>query len=234
MGAIFGFLFPILLLLLLVLLGAGVYGFTRGRLSLATIVHVYAAVVLGICLVLALSGVALTVKSLSGSLAGLDFSYQTTDYPPAEPPPGVNVPRMPAASERAAGQARDDLASGIALIVIGSALGALHAAARSVAARRDVTNAGAVARGFEVAMLLVSAAIGLASSALLLNALVRRYLVTGAPADPFSAPRPGGPLGFALAFAPLWIIFARRVWRALNAGGPPAVVDAPSPTTTAE
>lgn len=219
MGAVFGILFPILVLVLLVLLAAGVYGLLRGRLTLGSVVHAYSAVVLGVCLVLALSGVGLMVKSVSGSLFGLDFSYQTEDYPVPEPPVAGRKPAMPSAMERATGQARDDLASGISLIVIGGAIGAIHALARAVAARRDTVYAGAIARGFNVAMLLVSAAVGLTSSAFLLNALLRRYVVTGASPDPYSAPRPGGALGFALAFLPLWVFFAGRVWRSLTAGG---------------
>lgn len=229
MGAIFSILFPILVLVLLVLLAAGVYGLMRGRLTLGSVVHAYSAVVLGVCLILALSGVALIVKSVSGSIIGLDFSYQTVEYPMSEPPPGVPRPTMPPAMERAKSQARDDLASGISLIVIGGAIGAIHALARTVAARRDTVYAGAIARGFNVAMLLVGAAVGLASSAFLLNTLLRRYIVTGASPDPYSAPRPGGALGFALAFLPLWVIFARRVWRLLTAGSVSTTQD-PTPS----
>lgn len=231
MSAIFGILLPILVLVLLVLLASGVYGLQRGRLTLASVVHAYSAVVLGVCLVLALSGLALIVKSVSASLAGLDFSYQTTDYPVEHPPPGALRPARPTAMDRATAQARDDLASGISLVVIGGALGAVHALARTVAARRDTAFAGAIARGFDVALLVVSAAVGLASSAYLLNTLLRRYIVTGASPDPYSAPRPGGALGFALAFLPVWVIFARRVWRSLTAGSESANRD-PTPTET--
>lgn len=220
MGLVFGILTPILLLLLIVLLAGGVYGLMRGRLTLASIVHAYCAVVLGICLVLALAGAALIVKSIAAASIGLDFSYQTADYPRPKGPVGTVEPAGPTANDRATAQARDDLASGIALLVIGGGLGTLHAFARAVAARRDGVYATAISRGFDVALLLVGAAVGLASSAFLLDAILRLYLFAGPPTDPYNAPHPGGALGFAVAFLPLWLVFARRVWRSLNAAVP--------------
>jgi len=69
-------------------------------------------------------------------------------------------------------------------------------------------------------MLVVGTAVGLASGALLLNDLLRRYVVTSAAAAPYAMPHPGGALGFALLFVPLWAAFARRVWRLLTGTAP--------------
>ena len=226
MGVVFGFLAPALVLVLLVLVAAGVVGFIRGRLTLATIVHAYTALVLGICVVLALAGGALLLKSLASAVVSRDFSYQDAEYPRVTPPPGV-VPPQPSAAERAATQAADDLTAGLTLLVLGGGLGAAHAVGKAVAARRDTAYAGLVERGYAVAMLVVGTAGGLASGALLLNDLLRRYVVTTAAAAPYAMPHPGGALGFALLFVPLWAYFARRVWRLL--AGDPQRLAVPSP-----
>lgn len=216
MGVVFGFLGPTLVLALLGLIAAGVIGFQRGLLTLATIVHAYTALVLGVCIILTLSGGALLVKTLTGSLISRDFSYQTADYPRSVPP-GLVEPVLPSAAERAAAQAADDLTAGITLLALGGALAAAHAFAKTLAARRDALYAGIIERGYAVGMLLLSTAVGLTSSALLLNALLRRYVVTIAAEAQYTQPHPGETLGFALLFAPLWAYFARRVWRMLAA-----------------
>lgn len=128
---------------------------------------------------------------------------------------------LPSAAERAATQAADDLTAGITLLVLGGALAAAHAFAKTLAARRDAFYAETIERGYAVGMLLLSTAVGLTSSALLLNALLRRYIVTIAAGTAYTQPHPGETLGFALLFTPLWGYFARRVWRALaNTEGP--------------
>lgn len=229
MSAVFGFLAPMLVLLLLGLIAAAIVGLMRGRLTFATIVHAYTAVVLGACIVLALAGGALLLKSLFSAAFGLDFSYQTVDYPRGTPPPGVVEPKLPSAAERAASEAGDDLTGGITLLVLGGGLGALHAFGKLLAARRDTSYARVVAGGFDVAMLVIGTVVGLVSSAMLLNDLLRRYVVTSAASAPYTMPRPGGALGFALMFVPLWVYFARRVWRTLAGGTAPAT---PQPPTT--
>ncbi len=88
MVGILGFVAPVVVLALLALVAAGVAGVRNGRLTLAAVVHAYAALVLGVCLVLALSGGALLVKALASAALGPDFSYQTVDYPLVAPPPG--------------------------------------------------------------------------------------------------------------------------------------------------
>lgn len=213
MGVVFGFLVPVLVLTLLGLIVAGIIGFQRGRLTLATIVHAYTALVLGVCLVLALAGGALLIKTATSAVISRDFSYQTADYPRSVPP-GVAEPSLPSAAERAATAAADDLTGGISLLVIGGGLGVIHALAKAVAARRDTVYAGTIEHGYAVGMLLVGTAVGLTSSALLLNALLRRYVVTVA-GSPYTEQHPGEALGFALLFTPLWAYFARRVWRTL-------------------
>lgn len=228
MGVVFGLLAPVLVLVLLGLIAAGIIGFQRGRLTLATIVHAYTALVLGVCLVLAFSGGALLIKTLASAVSSRDFSYQTTDYPYSAPP-GVVVPLPPSAAERAATQAADDLTAGITLLILGGGLGVIHALGKAVAARRDTAHAATIERGYAVGMLLVGTAVGLTSNALLLNALLRRYVVTVAAGSPYTQPHPGETFGFALLFTPLWAYFARRVWRALAStaeGGREATPDA--------
>ncbi len=214
MAGIFGLVGAVAALLLLALVVAGIVAFRRGHLTFPTVVHTYTAFVLAICVVLTLSGGALLVKSLASAAIARDFSYQTVDYPEAFPV-GVTKPAGPTAAERAATQAGDDLTAGITLLVIGIGLGIAHAFGNAIAARRDTETATVVERGFAVAMLAVGTVVGLASLAMLLNDLLRRYVVTTAAPDAYSQPRPGGALGYALLFIPLWIYFARRVWRML-------------------
>ena len=217
MGIVFGFLAPVLVLALLGLVAAGVVGFQRGHLTLATIVHVYTALVLGICIILTLSGGALLLKALASAAIAPDFSYQTAEYPRGTPPPGVVEPPRPSAAEHAATQAADDLTAGLTLLVLGGVLGVLHSLGKAAAARHDTDHAGAIERGYAVGLLLVGTAVGLTSGTLLLNDLLRRYVVTTAAAPPYAQPHPGGALGFALTFVPLWAYFGRRAWHLLVA-----------------
>lgn len=218
MVAIVGFL---VVLALIALLTTGIIAFRRGTLAFTTVVHTYTAFVLGLCIILAFWGGALLLKAVFSMVIARDFSYQTADFPMPIPPRGVEPiePHLPTASARAATQAGDDLTVGITLVVIGGGLGIAHAVGNTLAARRDATYGEVVARGWDVAMLAVSTGIGLTSAVILLNDLLRRYIVTTAPPAPYAERHPGGALGFALMFVPLWIVFARRVWRALAAMG---------------
>jgi hypothetical protein len=235
MSVVFGFLAPLLVLALLGLVAAGVVGFLRGRLTLATIIHAYTALMLGVCLVLMLSGGALLLKTLTSTIISRDFSYQAVDYPYGAPP-GVVKPPQPSAAERADAQAADDLTAGITLLILGGGLGVIHAVGKAVSARRDTDYTGPIERGYAVAMLLVGTAVGLTSSALLLNDLLRRYVVTTTAPTAYTQPHPGGALGFALLFVPLWVYFAHRVWRMLAdaspARGPGALPPASAPPLT--
>jgi len=206
-------------LALIALLATGIVAFRRGTLTFETIVHTYTAFVLGVCIVLALSGGALLLKSLASVVIARDFSYQTADFPRPILPPGVEPipPQVPTAAARAATQAGDDLTAGITLLVIGGGLGVIHAFGKTIAARRDVIYGGVVARGLDVAMLAVGTGVGLVSGAMLLNDLLRRYVVTTAPPTAYTARHPGGALGLVLMFVPLWAYCARRVWRTLGA-----------------
>ncbi len=219
MSAIFGVLGTSATLVLLALVATGIVAFHRGHLTFPTIAHTYTAFLLAVCIALALAGGALLVKSLTSVAIARDFSYQTADFPRSLPPGAVESPETTAAA-RARTQAGDDLTAGITLLVIGIGLGVAHAFGNAVASRRDPIYRDVVERGFAVAMLAVGTVVGLASSAILLNDLLRRYVVTAAPAL-YTQQRPGGALGYALLFVPLWIYFARRVWRSL--AGPDAV-----------
>jgi hypothetical protein len=219
MGLISGFLGFLVVLALVALLATGIVAFRRGILTFATVVHTYTAFVLGVCTVLALWGGALLLKSLASVVIARDFSYQTADFPRPVPPPGVApiAPQEPTGAARAATEAGDDLTAGITLLVIGGGLGAIHAFAKAIAARRDVIYGGVVARGLDVALLAVGAGVGLASGTMLLNDLLRRYVVTAAPPTAYTERHPGGALGLVVMFVPLWVYYARRVWRTLGA-----------------
>lgn len=215
MGAIFGTLAVAMALVLIALVVTGIVAYHRGYLTFPTIVHTYTALILAVCIVLALAGGALLIKSIASSVIARDFSYQSADFPQVIPQ-GKIEPLEPTAAERARTQAGDDLTAGITLLIIGIGLGVAHAFGNAVAARRDPIYGAVVERGFAVILLAVGTVTGLASSAILLNDLLRRYVVTTAAAAPYNQPRPGGALGFALLFVPLWIYFARRVWRTLE------------------
>ncbi len=229
MGLISGVLVILVVLALIALLVTGIVTFRRGALSFATVVHTYTAFVLGLCIVLALWGGALLLTSLASVVIARDFSYQTADFPRPVPPPGVApiAPQEPTGAARAATQAGNDLARGITLLVIGIGLGAIHAYAKTIAARRDVIDGGVIDRGLDVALLAVGTGVGLASGTMLLNDLLRRYVVTAAPPTAYTEGHPGGALGLVLMFVPLWVYYAWRVWRALGAS--PA--SAPVPPT---
>ncbi len=159
-----GIVFTLAPLLLLALIGAGVVALVRGKLTFPAVVHAYTAIVFGLCAILALVGGAFLLKAGLSEVLGHDFSYRTGGYPPAGPYGGP---------PSAATQARDDVATGLTLLVIGVLLGAVHAFGRAVAARRNTLHAGAVERGFDTVMLCVATAVGLASAIMLLNDLLR-------------------------------------------------------------
>lgn len=223
MGIVFSSLAPFLFLLLI---GGAVVALWRGRLTFAAIIHAYTALILGVCVILALVGGALLLKATFSEVVARDFSYQTEGYPPTGPYGG------PPSAET---QARNDVATGITLLVIGVLLGAAHAFGGVVAARRNTAYAGAVARGFDTVMLCVATAVGLASVIMLLNDLLRRYVVTDSARPAYEMPHPGGPLAFVLTFLPLWVFFAARVWRALlgcppqTTTPPPSAIGQPTP-----
>lgn len=216
MSFIVGFLVG---LTLIALLATGIVAFRRGTLTFATVVHTYAAFVLGVCLVLALWGGALLLKSLASVVIARDFSYQTADFPAPLPPPGTApiAPQEPTAAARAATEAGDDLTAGITLLLIGGGLGVAHAFGNARAARRDAIYGAVVARGWDVAMLAVGTGVGLVNGVMLLNDLLRRYVMTAAPPAAYTARHPGGALGLVVMFVPLWVYGARRVWRTLAA-----------------
>ena len=213
MGSVFAFLGPTMVLLLLVLVALGMIAFGRGQLTFPTVVHVYTASLLGVCLILTLSGGALLVTSLTSTAIARDFSYQTVDFPRSLPP-GVPEPPLPSAAERAQTQAEDDLTAGITLLVIGGGLGIPHAIANGIARRRDMYAGAAIEQGRSVMLLAVGTVVGLGSCVSLLNDTLRRYVVTAAP-TPYNQPHPGGALGLALMFVPLWVCSAYRVWHTL-------------------
>ena len=229
MGIVFGIIGP---LLVLALLGAGVAALLRGRLTFAALVHAYATAVLGVCTVLALVGGALLLKAGFSEAISRDFSYRTAEYPyagPYERPTG-----RPSAARAAVSAARADLATGVTLLIIGGGLGILHGFGKRAAGRRNRDYAPVVDRGFDIVMLLVATGVGLVSSVMLLNDLLRRYVVTDDARPAYQLPHPGGPLAFVLAFLPLWIIFGARVWRALLGGKPRDAGEAPDGTVTGQ
>lgn len=205
MAVIFAFLAPLVILLLI---GVGIAALLRRRLTFANLVHVYMAVVTGVCVVLALVGGALLLKAIFSAAFGTDFSY-------------VEVSPGPAPELRTAvSQARDDIALGATLLVIGLGSGVAHEFGKAAARRRNPDDASIVERGFDLVMLGVATVVGLVSSAALLNDLLRRYVVTDSARNGFDLPHPGEALAYTLMFVPLWILFAIRVWRALLGSRP--------------
>lgn len=213
MSIVFGVLAPFLIL---VLIGAAVVALWRGRLTFAAVVHAYTAAVLGVCMVLALVGGALLLKATFSEVIGRDFSYQAADHPydgPYGRPAGI-----PDGAQRAVTQAKNDIATGVTLLVVGIVLGLLHAIGKVAAARHSGDATEVIERGFNVTMLIVASGVGMVSSVLLLNDLLRRYVVTDAGRPTYEMPHPGSPLAFVLTFLPLWVFFAVRVWRVLLSG----------------
>ncbi len=208
--------------LVLSVIGAVIVALVRGRkegappLTFATAVHGYATVVLGVCIILALFGVALILKSASSEIGPRDFSYTvpaTGDFRPSGTLSGEQVARN---------DARNDMAIGVTLLVVGGVLGVLHGFGRIAAARRDAGYARTLSRWFDVVMLAGATVAGLTSTAFLLSEVLRRYILTVENRQPWDIPHPGEPLAFAIVFVPLWMFFGVRVWRALLSGPSPS------------
>ena len=211
-GIVFGIVAP---LLVLGLVGAGIVALIKGRLTMPMLAHGYTAVVLGIGLVLALVGGAYLLKAGMSELIGRDFSYTTTW------PSYYGVP-YPSAET----MFKDDIVLGITLVIIGAVVGGIHFLGMRLAAARDQAHAAIVERTYDIAMLVVGTAVGLTSVIMLINDLLRRYVVTDANRPVEQLPHPGSPLAFAVFFLPIWVYFGVRVWRSL--AGPRAPAASPT------
>jgi hypothetical protein len=206
-GVIFAIVGP---LLVICLVGAAIVALVKGKLTMAMLAHAYTAIVLGIGLILILAGGAYLLKAGLSELIGRDFSYTTT---------------RPAYAgeyyESAQTALKNDIVLGITLVTIGAIVGTIHAFGKHLAARRNQAHAAIIERVYDLAMLFVGTAVGLTSVIVLLNDLLKRYVVTDAARPIEQLPHPGSPLAVAVFFVPLWIIFGVRVWRNLNA--PPTI-----------
>jgi hypothetical protein len=201
-------------LLVLGLVGAGVVALMKGKLTMPMLAHGYTAVVLGIALVMTLVGGAYLLKAGLSELIGRDFSYTIWPSYYGEPYPSAET------------MFKDDIVLGITLVIIGGVVGGIHFLGMRLAAARNLVHAAIIERTYDIAMLVVGTAVGLTSVIMLINDLLRRYVVTDANRPVEQLPHPGNPLAFAVFFLPLWIYFGVRVWRSL--AGPPAPVAPPA------
>ena len=195
---IIGFILPIGLVI------AAIVALNKGKLSMPLLIHAYTAVVLGVGVVLILAGGAFLLKAGLSELVGRDFSYTTT------------WPAYYGEQYESADTAfKNDIVLGVTLVVTGAIVGGIHAIGNRLAAVRNQEHAALVERAYDLAMLFVGTVVGLTSVIMLINDLLKRYVVTDAARPVDQLPHPGTPLAIVVFFVPLWLYFGLRVWRSL-------------------
>jgi len=166
--------------------------------------YVYAAMFVSLFLLAA--GGALLLKAGLSEVAGRDFAYNTETENRYYPSGSVRVDP----SDQAI---RNDVAIGITLAFVGSALFAIHGVAAVGMRRRRIPGVRQISRTYNLIGLAASTIAFLAGGGAAIYETLRRYILNADNFDPWNYPRPGGAIGVAVVFLPLALWFAWRVWQ---------------------
>src|SRR5581483_6506842 len=107
---------------------------------------------------------------------------------------------------------RDDIATGISLLVAGGVLLVPHALGAAALRRRGSAARELVDRSFNLLGLATATLAFLGAGAAALNDVLRRYVVAGAEPVWYDGRHPGEPLAIAITMVPLALWFGLRVW----------------------
>jgi hypothetical protein len=209
MWVLFGLLPPVIVIgLIIAVIVTVVRTRSAGGMTFPSIMlgYVYAAIFVSVFLVAA--GGALLLKAGLAEGVGRDFAYRTDvekRFSPGNQPPVMVDP-----SDNAI---RNDVATGITLAFVGSALFAIHGIAAIGLRRRRAPGLRQISRTYNLLGLAGSTIIFLAGSGASVYETLRRYVLDTGKFDPWNYPRPGGAIGVAIAFLPVACWFAWRVWQ---------------------
>lgn len=165
------------------------------------------------------SGVSVGLKALLSDAFGREFSYFM--------PPSVRIAKPPSPSEAIPGrppeptpedrerarqqverQYKDDLIQGITFTVVGAVLWGLHQFGRRRLGEGDPDWGPFLDRTYSTIILGIFSIVGIISLPASLFELLRYFLLPGDEFMPRSTP--GGPVGIALVFVPVWGILLYR------------------------
>lgn len=201
--AVLGFLVPLAILGLIVW---GIVGATRRggeAFTLATATAIYARVMLIAGIVTSLVGVGIILKALIGFL-NLAYSYYPAYGGYAPSPTAQWVPL----SSIDVQQRSQDLVLGITLLVIGALVAGVHRYLGRAVARMPGGSPGWVERGTLLGLTVMTAVVGIPSTAVGLYQVLS-YFIVGASSQ---NPQPWGETaGLAIAFVPAWVYLMSRL-----------------------
>lgn len=185
------------------------------------------AVLLSAALLASAVGAAQVLAPVLSAAFGRDFTYDTTSRigPPTAPASdGSAVPAVPLTSQ-AEDQYRNDLANGVAILVVGLLLlGALAAGRHYLQKHRPESSL--FQRTCLLLILVSTSLVAPISLAIALTQLLRRYVLL--PVGPTATPaHPGSALATAIIFVPMWCWFLFRVLRENDERPAEAVPDKP-------
>jgi hypothetical protein len=187
-----------------------------------SVLTAYAALVVLVCVFLIATGASLLLKAGLAEAFGRDFSYEV---------PAVSRGVQFAPTDESDARIRDDIATGISLLVAGSVLVVPHAFGAVALRRRGGASARQIVdRSFNLLGLATATLAFLAAGATALNDVLRRYVVAGAEPEWYDVRHPGEPLSITVTMLPLALWFGWRVWSDFAGnGGRRAAPDADVP-----
>jgi len=168
-----------------------------------SVLTAYAALVVLVCVFLIATGTSLLLKAGLAEAFGRDFSYEV-------PAVSRGVPFAP--TDESDARIRDDIATGISLLVAGGVLLVPHALGAAALRRRGSAARELVDRSFNLLGLATATLAFLGAGAAALNDVLRRYVVAGAEPAWYDVRHPGEPLAIAVTMLPLALWFGLRVW----------------------
>jgi len=184
------------------------------ELSFLTLVVGYFYCVLIITTIVVAFGLSTLLKAGLSDVFGREFSYGSPPMARPALPPGERGPvegRVPTPEEQyerqlqeRENQYRDDLIEGITMSVVGGIIWMAHFLGRRRVREADDPTQPFLNRAYLTGMLAIFTIVSIISLPQSLYELLRYYLI---PVDEFYYRQgPGGSLGIALVFVPLWII----------------------------
>ncbi len=192
-------------------------------LSFLTLITAYFYMVLIISAIVVAFGLSTLFKAGLSDVFGRDFSYgQPPSFkvsaPPVEGPNGAIKPGAPTPEEQQQrnlkareSQYRDNLIEGITISIVGALIWLVHFfGMRKVRQLGDPTQPF-FHRAYIIILLVIFTVVGIVSLPQSVYESVKFYLV---PADEFTYKQgPGGSIGMALVFVPLWIMSLTNILR---------------------
>jgi len=209
MWVLYGILPPVIVIgLIIAVIVTVVQGRSTGGMTFPGIMlgYVYAAMFVSVFLFAA--GASLLLKVGLAEAAGRDFAYRTEVEERFYP--DDRLATMVDPSDEAI---PNDIATGITLVFVGSALFAIHGTAAAGLRRRRAPGLRQIARTYNLLGLAGSTILFLAGSGAAVYNTLRRYVLDPDKFDPWTYPRPGGAIGVAVIFLPVALWFAWRVWQ---------------------